>query len=66
MVEIKNEVTVTRREEDWNFGERNGKNCQGTCLKDTQTKPRVDRIMGVSCGCWCGRGWEGKIEYKRT
>ena len=47
-IEIKNKLTVTRAGGN---GEKRGKGCQGTCTKDTWTKPKGGRIEG---GRW---GW---------
>ena len=38
-------------------GER-GKDCQGTCIEDTWTKPKGDRIEGWRWG-WPGWGENG-------
>ena len=35
-------------------GEKNGKGCEGTCIKDTWTNPKVGRIEG---GRWAWVGW---------
>ena len=40
-MEIKNKLTVTRGEVE---GDNGGKGCQGICMKDTWTKPKVGRI----------------------
>ena len=37
-----------------------GKGCQGTCIKDTWTKPKGDRIEGGRWG-WLGLGLEGVV-----
>ena len=49
--EIKNKLTVTRGKRGENNGGKNGKGHQGTCIKDTRTKPKGDRIES---GRW---GW---------
>ena len=50
-IEIKNKLTVTRRQVGRDNGEKRGKCCQGTFIKDTWTKPKGVRIEG---GRW---GW---------
>ena len=49
-MEIKNKLTVTRGERD--SGEKQGKGHQGTCIKDTWTKPK-----GVGLRVGGGDGW---------
>ena len=39
-------------------GGKKGKDCQGTCIKDPWTKPKVGRIEGGRWG-WVG---QGKVE----
>ena len=48
--------TVTRGEMGDDNGGRMG--CQGTCIKDTWTKPKGDRIKG---GRWGWLGWGGVV-----
>ena len=48
-IEIKNKLTVTRREVGGDDG--GGEEFSGTCIKDTWTKPKGSRIKG---GKW---GW---------
>ena len=37
---MKNKLTVTRGEGRADNGGKGGKGCQGTCIKDTWTKPK--------------------------
>ena len=53
-IEIKNKLTVTREEMGGDNGGEGEKGCQGTCIKDTWTKPKGVRIEG---GRW---GWLGQ------
>ena len=50
--EIKNKLTVTRGKVGGGDGEKTGKG-QGTCIKDTWTKPKRGRIEG---GVWGSGG----------
>ena len=54
-IEIKNKLTITKGEVGGNFGGIRQKRCQGTCIKDTWTKPRWGRIKGGKLG-WLGLG----------
>ena len=45
-IEIKNKLTATRREVGGDNGDIRAKGCQGTCTKDTWTKPKGSRIEG--------------------
>ena len=47
-----------------NGGER-GKGCQGTCIKDTWTKPKGGRIEGERWG-WLGWGKSGGRKMETT
>ena len=40
---------------------KKGKGHQGTCIKDTWTKSKEDRIEG---GRWAWLGWVGVVEKK--
>ena len=61
-MEIQNKLTVTRGEEEGDNGRKKGKCCQGTCIKNTWTKPEDGGIEG---GRWvlveqervAGRKW---------
>ena len=61
--EIKNKLTVTRGEVRGDSGEKKGKGCQETCIKDPWTKPNGGRIEGGRWG-WVGQGKvvAGKME----
>ena len=48
---MKNKLTVTRGEGEGDNGGKRGKGHPGTCIKDTWTKPKGDKIEG---GRW---GW---------
>ena len=50
-MEIKNKLTVTRRERD--NGRKKGKGHQGAFIKDTWTKPK-----GIGLRMGGGNGWE--------
>ena len=56
-------MTITTGEVGGNNGWKRGKGCQGTCIKDTWTKPKGDRIES---GTWRWLGWVwtggGKME----
>ena len=54
--EIKNKLTVTRREVGGETGRIRGKYCQETCVKDTWTKAKRGRIEG---GKWGWLRWGG-------
>ena len=60
-ISSKENLTVTRGEVGGDNGEKRGrKGCQGTLIKDTQTKPKGARIEGGSGG-WLGWGeWRGE------
>ena len=45
-MEIKNKLTVTRGGEERDNGGKKSRSHQGTCVKDTQTKPKGERIEG--------------------
>ena len=53
-------MTITTGEVGGNNGWKRGKGCQGTCIKDTWTKPKGDRKEGGRWE-WVGRGewWWG-------
>ena len=53
-MEIKNKLTVTRGEVGGDNG--GGEDHQGTCIKDTWTKPKGGRIEGGAGGVM-GRKW---------
>ena len=53
-MEIKNKLTVTRGEVGGDNG--GGEGHQGTCIKDTWTKPKRGSIKG---GRWGWLGWGG-------
>ena len=61
-MEIKNNLTGTRAGVGGDNGGKNGKGCQGTCIKDTRTKPKGDRIED---GRWGMAGWEVVVGGKR-
>ena len=42
--EIKNKLTATRGKVGGDNGEKGEKGCQGTCIKNPWTKPKVGRI----------------------
>ena len=49
------QVTLLISSGEWGKdGEKNGKGCEGTCIKDTWTNPKVGRIEG---GRWAWVGW---------
>ena len=50
-MKIKNQVTAPRGEVGGDKGRKRGKSCQGTCIKDTWTKPKGGRIEGGRWGC---------------
>ena len=52
-IEIKNKLTVTRGWRERDNGGNKGKGHQGTCIKDTWTKPKGGQIQD---GRW---GWVG-------
>ena len=52
-IEIKNKWTTTRGERGGYNGEKTRKGHQGTCIKDTWTKPKGDKIKGEKWG-WLG------------
>ena len=56
-----NKLTVTRREVGGDNGGKSRKGHQGTCIKDTWTKPKVGRIKG---GRWGSLGWMGVMGGK--
>ena len=58
---VKNKLTVTTGEgEGITEGGKKGKGQQGTCIKDTWTKPKRGRIKGGRWG-WVGHGeWWGE------
>ena len=41
---------VTRVDEEWDYVRKKGRGYQGTCLKDTLTKPKGARIKGERWG----------------
>ena len=53
-IEIKKKLTATKWEGEGIVGKK-GKACQGTCIKDTWTKPKWGRIKGREWG-WLGLG----------
>ena len=55
-MEIKSKLTVTGGRVGGDNGEKRGKGCQGTCIKDIWTKPKGSRIMG---GRWVLLSWGG-------
>ena len=56
-VEIKNKLTVTRGVWGEDNGGQKGKGHQGTCIKDSWTKPKQGRIEGGT-----GTSGDGKME----
>ena len=60
-IEIKNKLTVTRGEVGGDNRRKKGKGLSGMCIKDTETKPRGDRIEG---GKWGWLGWGAVVEGK--
>ena len=52
-IEIKSKLTVARGEVGEDKRGEKGRGCQGTCIKDTWTKPKEGRFKG---GRW---GWLG-------
>ena len=56
--EIKNKVTVPRGEVRGDNGGKRRTGHQGTCIKDTWTKPKWGRIEGGRWG-WLGLGESG-------
>ena len=53
-MEIRNKLTETRGDMGGDNGGKKGKGHQGTCIKDTWTKPKRGKIEG---GKWGGLGW---------
>ena len=51
-MEIKNELTVTRGDGGGGKQGKQGKGNQGTCIKDTWTKPKGSRIEGGRLRWW--------------
>ena len=58
-IEIKNKLTVNRGEGKRDNQGNQGKVHQGTCIKDTWTKPKGCRVKGGRWE-WVGRKWWGK------
>ena len=57
-IEINNKLTVTRGEGSGNYGGIKRKGHQGTCLKDTWTKPKVGGSQVGGEDGWCrGELW---------
>ena len=54
IVEIFKQTTLLRGEGKGDNGGKEGKGCQGTCIKDTWTKPKGGWIEG---GRWGWLGW---------
>ena len=62
-IEIKNKLRVTRGESGGDWGTR-GKGCQGTCIKDTWTKPKGGRIESGTVGM-AGVGRSGGRKWRQ-
>ena len=56
-IEIKNKRTVTREEGERDTGGKQGKGHQGTCIKDTWTKPQGEGLRVGGRGGWVGAWW---------
>ena len=59
-IKIKYKLTVTRGQWGGDKGMREGKGCQGTCIKDTWTKPKEVGSKRGGGDVWSGGQWWGK------